>query len=61
MPRLSPIYQDPMSSLIDDLRFALKAPILGWYEATKGTKYEKYAEVILNAPPGKHSQEPLRG
>ncbi len=28
MPRLSPIYQDPMTSLIDDLRFTLKAPIM---------------------------------
>ncbi|BDR92230.1 hypothetical protein [Vulcanisaeta souniana] len=53
MPRLSPIYQDPMTSLIDDLRFTLKAPIMGWFEATRGTRYERYAEVILNAPPGR--------
>ena len=47
------LYSDPFTSRIDDLRFTLKAPIIGWYEAAKGTKYEAAAEVIMNAPPGR--------
>ena len=53
MPRLSPIYRDVFTGRVDDLRFILKAPIVGWYEAARGTRYERAAEVILNAPPGR--------
>ena len=50
MPRLNWLYQDPFTSRIDDLRFALKAPILGWVEASRGTRYEKYLDVIMTTP-----------
>ena len=60
MPKLSLIYQDPFISLIDDLRFTLRAPIIGWVEAARGTRYERDVEVVLNAPPGREFARAIR-
>ena len=53
MPASDFLYSDPFTSRVDDLRFILKAPIVGWYEASRGTKYGAAAEVIQHAPPGR--------